>query len=62
MNLNIPIKARRKISLADLRKLDLIKFIARTGGGPVAVFNQGKPVAYLMLARDYKRILNLLGV
>ena len=62
MKLNTPIKVRIKISPADLRKLDLMKSLTRTGGGPIAVLNQGKPIAYLMLARDYKRILNLLGV
>lgn len=60
MNVITPIHADTTVSVTDLRKLNPSKILEQAGGHPVAILNHNKPEAYLLSAKVYEKILELL--
>jgi antitoxin StbD len=60
MNVITPIHADTTVSVTDLRKLPPSKILEQAGGNPVAILSHNKPEAYLLSAKAYERILDIL--
>ena len=55
-----PIHAQTTISVTALRRSNPSKIIEDAGGLPVAVLNHNKPEAYLLSAKAYEALLELI--
>ena len=60
MSVITPIHASTTVSVSDLRKINPSKLLEQAGGNPVAILNHNKPEAYLLSAKVYEKILDLL--
>ncbi|MFZ4054588.1 MAG: type II toxin-antitoxin system prevent-host-death family antitoxin [Polynucleobacter sp.] len=58
MTITIPIHAETTISVSALIRSNPAKVLEDAGGNPVAILNHNKPVAYLLTAKVYERLLN----
>jgi antitoxin StbD len=60
VNVITPIHAATTVSVTDLRKINPGKILEQAGGNPVAILNHNKPEAYLLSAKSYEKILEIL--
>jgi len=60
MNVITPIHADTTVSVTDLRKMNPSKILEQAGGSPVAILNHNKPEAYLLSAKAFEKILDIL--
>jgi len=60
MTIVTAIHAGTSVSVTDLRKLNPSKILEQAGGNPVAILNHNKPEAYLLSAKAYEKILDVL--
>ena len=60
MKMITPIYADTTVSVNDLKKMTPKQILQQSGGNPVAILNQNKPEAYLLSAKYYEEILEIL--